>query len=798
VHATLLGGRVRHERPFHLDRVFHPVKTLLLVGLLSSGIGFAATSTQEAAGQPFPSRNSVPALTLTVPRLEHAPVLEEFISMQPEGPTAAGMVKLSGFRQRNPHDGKPASQRTEAYLGYDQKNLYVVFVCFDDPSKVRARMSRREDIFSDDNVEIMLDTFHDKRRAYAFQTNPLGVQWDAIWTEVPHADSTGNISNFDSSFDTVWSSRGKLTGQGYVVWMAIPFKSLRFSPDQHQSWGFILYRGILRENEDDFWPEISRRVEGRLGQAAAGEGLEGISPGRNMQFIPYGVLRSFHALDTRDPSLPTFDNRTAEFRGGLDSKFIIHDNLVLDVTANPDFSQIESDEPQITVNQRFEVFFPEKRPFFLENSDYFKTPIDLFFTRRIGDPQFGARLTGKIGPYSLGFLSSDDRGPGKSVPDSSPFAGDRSTFTIARVSRDIFKQSNVGVIYTDWELPGVDVFNRVGGLDSRLKFNQNWTGTFQGIVSSTQGFGGGDQAGPAYKADTTYDSAHLNYQGTYNDVSPGFLTQAGFVNRTDIRETRQIVNYRFRPKSGPLLSWGPDIFTDHVWAHDGTRLDTFYDPDVAIQLKGQTYINITPYIEFRERLRPSDFFTLSQNQDYHEHNSSVSVGTSYFPKVTAQGYYSWGNSINFVPPGNHAPVLARSDSAQLTLSFLPMTTLKIDNIYLFDRLRDRASGAAIFNNHILRSKWNWQFNRELSFRVIMQYTATLANPALTSLGTTKQFNADFLMTYLLHPGTALYVGYNSDLQNLSLDPVNGLRRTSRNYMNDSRQFFVKVSYLFRF
>jgi len=771
-----------------------------MVGVLCSGIGLAAgTPPQDAPnGQSIPLHSDIPTSTLTVPRLEHAPILEEFLSMQPEGDAASRMAKVTGFRQRNPHDGQPASQHTDAYLGYDQKNLYVVFVCFDDPKKVRARMSRREDIFSDDNVEIMLDTFHDKRRAYAFQTNPLGVQWDAIWTEVPHEDSTGNVSNFDSSFDTVWSSRGKLTSQGYVVWMAIPFKSLRFSPEHQQQWGFILYRGILRENEDDFWPEISRRVEGRLGQAAVENGLEGISPGRNMQFIPYGVLRSFHALDTRDPSLPTFDNRTAEFRGGLDSKFIIHDNLVLDVTANPDFSQIESDEPQITVNQRFEVFFPEKRPFFLENSDYFKTPIDLFFTRRIGDPQFGARLTGKIGPYSLGFLSSDDRGPGKSVPDNSPFAGDRSTFTVARVSRDLFGQSSIGAIYTDWELPGTNEFNRVGGVDSRLKFNPNWTGTFQAVVSSTQNFDGSYQAGPAYKADTTYDSTHLNFEGTYNDVSPGFTTAAGFVNRTDIREVRQTLNYRFRPKSGPLLSWGPDIFTDHVWAHDGTRLDTFYDPDIAIQLKGQTYINITPYTEFRERLRPVDFPTLTQDQDYHEHNSSVGMGTSYLPKINIQGYYSWGDSVNFVPPASQAPVLAKSDTSQLTLSFLPIKNLKIDNTYLFDRLRDRTSGAAIFNNHIVRSKWNWQYNRELSFRMIMQYTTTLANPSLTVLDTTKRFNADFLVTYMVHPGTAVYVGYNSDLQNLGLDPVNGLHRTGKSYMNDSRQFFVKISYLFRF
>jgi hypothetical protein len=738
-----------------------------------------------------------------IPRLSRAPVLEQFLDMRPEGEPASQMVKVTGFIQRNPHDGQPASQPTEAYLGYDEKNLYVVFVCFDEQGKVRARMSRREDIFSDDNVEIILDTFHDKRRGYAFQTNPVGVQWDAIWTEEAHEDSTGNIVNFDTSFDTVWDSRGKLTPQGYVVWMAIPFKSLRFSPQHDQAWGLILYRGILRENEDDFWPEISRRVEGRLGQAATAKGLEGISPGRNMQFIPYGVVRSFHALDTRDPLTPIFDNNTAELRGGLDAKFILHDNLVLDVTANPDFSQVESDEPQITVNQRFQVYFPEKRPFFIENSDYFKTPIDLVFTRNIGDPQFGARLTGKAGPYSLGFLASDDRGPGDSVPTYSPFAGDRASFAIARVNRDIFNQSTIGLIYTDWEWPGAKEFNRIGGIDTRLKFSPNWTGSFQLVASSTQNQDGSYHAGPASKADVSYTSTHLDYEGIYSDISPGFFTDTGFVNRVDIRDMKHTVNYRFRPKKGPLLSWGPTVYTDNVWAHDGTRLDTYYSPGLYMAFKGQSYLVIDPYVEFRERLRPSDYPALFENQDYHEHQSNISFGTSYLPKVTVQGYYQWGDGVNFVPPLNTPPVLQSEDLGNLLVSFLPAHRLKIDNTYLYERLRDRFTGESIFDNHILRSKWNWQFNQQLSLRLILQYTATLANPALTSLQTTKQLNTDFLITYLVHPGTAIYVGYNSDLQNydpsLAVDPTTlNIQRTRNGYINDSRQFFVKVSYLFRF
>jgi Domain of unknown function (DUF5916) len=752
---------------------------------------------------------------IVIPRLSRAPSLIDFLTMGPVGEVARQMTKVSGFVQRDPHDGAPVSQRTEAYLGYDDKNLYVVFVCFDEPGKVRAHEARREDVGDDDNVEVMLDTFHDRRRAYAFQINPLGVQWDAIWTEAPHEEVGGN---FDTSWDTLWYSQGKVTPEGYVAWMAIPFKSLRFPPVSEQSWGIILYRGIIRENENAFWPEVSQRFEGRLGQAATLTGLEGISPGRNVQLIPYGLLNSFRDLDTRDPNNPHFENRAIGGTFGLDSKIVLNDSFVLDLTANPDFSQVESDEPQVTVNQRFAVYFPEKRPFFIENADYFRTPIDLFFTRQIVNPSYGARLTGKVGPYSLGVLTADDRAPGLTVAPSDPLAGSRQYFTIARVSRDIFKQSSVGAIYTDEEYPATGGFNRIGGLDSRIKFTPSWTTTLQSVVSSTQIPGSPYQAGPASFVDTTYSGVHTSYEGTYKDISRRFTSLPGFVNRVDIRDFANTLDYRFRPLDGPLVSWGPSMHTDWVWAHDGTRLDLLTDPSLSLRFKGQSFVTLYPYTDFHEQLRPIDSSALSTNRDYHEHNTSVILGTSYLKWLVLQGYYLWGNGVNFVPPVAQGPMqcpgspsvvstlcppfLARSDNASLTASLRPVSALRVDNTYLFTRLRDKGSNAAIFDNHILRTKWNWQFTRELSVRMILQYTATLANSAFTSLPTAKQLNGDFLITYLIHPGTAIYVGYNSDFQNIDPAllpaPSGGLQRTRDRLINDGRLFFVKVSYLFRF
>lgn len=737
--------------------------------------------------------------------------------MKPEGPVAPVMARITHFIQREPRDGQPVTQPTEAYLGYDEKNLYVVFVCHDDPAKVRAHETRREDFDGDDDVEVMLDTFHDHRRAYAFQVNPKGVQWDAIWTEQAYADTGGN---FDTSFDTLWYSKGKVTAQGYVVWIAIPFRSLRFPSAQDQTWGVVLLREIIRDNEKAFWPYISINQEGRLGQAGTASGLSGISPGRNIQLIPYGLLNSFHTVDDRvpfpAPSQPQFaryQNRDIGGTVGLDGKVILNDSLVLDATANPDFSQVESDEPQVTVNQRYRVYFPEKRPFFIENSDYFHTPIDLFFTRNIVDPDAGIRLTGKTGPYSLGILASDDRAPGLTVDPTNSLFKSRSYFSVARVSRDIFKQSSIGAIYTDWEYPAAKSFNRIGGLDTRLKFSPKLTGTLQAVTSSSE-FGAFHSAGPAYKADLMYTSRHWFHEGTYNDVSPGFTTVPGFVNRVDLREYRNDTMYTFRPKRGPVVAWGPELTGHWTWDHTGLRLDTDYAPDLTVTLKRQTKIFLTPYEEYRERLRPGKDFASppgGPNVDFHEHASGINVTTSPFSQLTLAANYFWGDEINFVPGLNVPPYLAHFDQDGAAAIIHPFSQLKIDNIYLFTRLRTRDTNANIFNNHILRTKWNWQFTRELSLRVILQYNATLtqnspsvpANQFLyTYLPTTKNFNTDILVTYLLHPGTALYVGYNTNQQNLDpslqIDPVLGGVHHGDRLINDGRLFFVKVSYLFRF
>ena len=741
--------------------------------------------------------------TIQIPRIEAPPKLADFEGMRPDKKVADHMLKVTGFIAREPADGAQPTQDTDVYLAYDDRNLYAVFICWDkEPDKIRARMTRREDIFSDDSAEIMIDTFNDARRGYAFAANPLGIQWDALWTE----GSIGNglpadYSGFDSSFDTVWNSEGRLTSQGYILLMSIPFKSLRFPNTDKQEWRIILNRGIPRTNENLFWPRITNRIQGRFNQAATATGLD-IYRSRNIQLIPYGLLRGFRDIDQRDPTNPFFESRTLQPEVGLDAKFILHDSFVLDATVNPDFSQVESDQPQITVNQRFEVFFPEKRPFFLENSNYFTSPINMVFTRRIGHPEFGLRLTGKSGPWAVGVLATDDRAPGEALPPTDPHAGDRATFTIARVSRDIFNQSTIGATYTDREFGGG--YNRVGGVDTNLKLNQNWRLQGQAVTSSTVDVvAGTHSAGPGYKVDLERAGRQFNVQSMYIDYSPGFETQTGFVNRVDIREQTLNTSYYFRPEGKFLISYGPTLQQFNIWDHSGTALDYFFFPGFRFDMARSTYINFHPFAYDDVRLRPSDYSTLSRVTAYPQPFWGIEGGTSWLKQIDFTGFFVSGGGVNYDPALGQAPSIGHEDQGNFTLTFHAAGRLRIDNAYLLEHIRERDPRLTAVTNHIFRSKWNYQFTRELSARVILQYDAVLSNPDISSLSPTKNFNADFLITYLIHPGTAIYVGYNSDLENLNrnlaVDPVTGfILTTPHGYINDSRQFFVKASYLFRF
>ncbi len=748
--------------------------------------------------------NLLNASVVDIPYVRQPPVLGQFRSMTADG-TAPELAEVSGFIQQVPTDGAPATQKTSVFMGYDSKNLYFLWVCSDsEPGRIRAHMSRREQIYEDDYVEVTLDTFKDQRHAFVFASNPLGVQADGLWTE-------GN-TEADNTWDTLWHSRGELTPHGFLVWQSIPFRSLRFADSAVQGWGIVLRRHIARADEQVYWPRVSSRIAGRLNQEAMLRGLEKAERARNVQFIPYTTTRGYRSLDTRDAANPRFVTRRAEVQAGLDSKFVFQNSLVLDVAVNPDFSQVESDEPQNTVNQRFEVFFPEKRPFFMENSNYFSSgPLtQLVFTRRIADPQFGAKLTGKRGPWTLAMLAADDASPGEAVTDQDPLRGRKAYYGVVRMAHDIGTQSSVGALYTDREFAGQ--FNRVVGVDANIRLSSNWTSNLRSSVSATldQNRAGGSASWrTAHEAALTGNGRRFSYTAQYQDIAPGFQTEAGFLTRNDIRRIYQYFHFYFRPEGKHLVHWGPELSAERVYDHTGLAIGWKVTANLVFGLKRSSYFAPITGVQ-SDTLRPQDFSGLTENRTFSGGFAGFVFGSAPTRWLSLRTLLVRSDTMNLVVPSGQPPNKAVDTLITQALTIRPSERLQIDGSYLLDRVIHDRLGRAVFNNHIFRAKTNVQVNRELSFRVIGQYNGLLANQAYSALETTKNLNLDFLVTYLLHPGTAVYLGYNSNLQNLAPGLCNrapGLTqcdpstsrpvRTSGPFINDGRIFFVKISYLFR-
>lgn len=717
-----------------------------------------------------------------IPKVSRAPRLEDFLNGRPR----EAEVVISDFRQRTPGDGTPISQATTAYLSHNTANLYVVFVCKDEPGKVRAQMSKREDTSDDDSVGIYLDSFHDRQHAYYFSSNPFGIQSDGL---IADGDKSPDLT-----FDTLWQSQGRLTPDGFVVWMAIPFKSLRFSHDQDQTWGVALTRTMLRTGETAFWPYVTNRKASFLDQFADLEGLDPASPSHNVQLIPYVT-----GAGARIPNANANSYRTErDFRGGLDSKFVIRDALTLDVTVNPDFSQVESDDPQVTVNKRYRVYFPEKRPFFIEDAGYFSTPINLFFTRQIVDPEFGTRLTGRIGRWSIGALATDDRAPGKVLDSTDPEFGDHAITGAARVQRDFASQSQFGVMFTDRTFGANS--NQVASFDTRIKLSPTWFLSGQIVRTFDRE---PDTSGPSaqlhgqgYSASLSHNDRHVSYTASYLDLSPNFSSQLGFIPRVDIRQGQNYLGYFWRPEGKAILDYGLSETVSSIWNHQGELQDLNSYLQFQMDFTRRTGLTISRYDAYERYL----------GQGFQYGYTGASFYANWLKWLYLSGSYSQGAGVNYSPAAGVNPFLGTSQNGSFDLKLRLASRFRIEESYYYSRLGTRGgfepSGErpAVFNDHLARTKVNYQFTRAWSLRGILDYSALLSNSSLFGQQTTKHLTGDVLLTYLINPGTALYLGYNNSYENLMADPnapPSLLRFGAPNYLT-GRQIFVKLTYRLRF
>lgn len=749
--------------------------------LLFSAVVLPASSQLIQPPTKKPAIPLVQVRAVRIPRVSRPPRIEDFLGGVPR----EAETKISDFRQHDPADGVPVSKATTAYLSYDAKNLYVVFVCEDDPDKIRAHMSKRDEIDDDDQVRIYLDTFMDRQHAYIFGTNPLGIQLDGSVLE-------GHDADF--KFDTLWYSKGRLTEKGYVVWMAIPFSSVRFRNASPQTWGIALSRSIVRKDETAYWPYVSRQIDGLLQQMGTLDGMENVSTGHNIQIIPYATLTQLTQPDS------TYANNQSHAQGrvGFDSKVVFHNSLTLDTTVNPDLSQVESDDPQVTVNQRYEVFFPEKRPFFNENANYFQTPINLFYSRRIQDPEFGARLTGQLGQWTLGALATDDRAPGEGLQAGDPGYGDRATIGVFRLQRKITDNLWLGGLMTS-DTFGADS-NRVFSFDTFARLNRNWSFSGQAARSYSYDPTDGNLDDGAYSAELADNGEHFSYLSKFSQLGADFRTAVGFVPRLDVRSMEHYAAYYWRPENSKILSFGPSFSTTVDWDTKNQLQDWSTYADFKVDFARATGVTVSRF----------DSNELYEGLWFRHGTTGIAAYSNRLGWLSTYASYNLGTSINYTPAVGVLPFLGSSSDAGFGFTLHPKPRLTIDESYYFVNLRTLANDSpvpqlgptahSVYDNHLMRTKVNYQFSRALSVRAILDYDALLTNSQLLSDDPYKNITPDILVTYQLNPGTALFCGYTSNYENINHGPFApyNLARFGPPDTLTGRQFFVKISYLFHF
>ena len=833
------------------------VRALVLATALLSATaaaGQAATGAVPAHAETSAAKSS-PALPpekirpVPVTRFEQAPVVDGKLD-EDVWRTAA---VLKDFYQINPGDNVAPSYPTETLLGYDSRTLYIGFRCADDPTKVRATLAKRDAVpGTEDTVRILLDTFNDKRRAYVLVFNPLGVQQDGVRTEG---------SGDDFSVDVVMESKGVITADGYTVEVAVPLKSIRYTAGEGRMWGVHVFRTIQRLNgEQDSWMPISRSDVSTLGQAGHITGLENLSTERTLEVIPsLTVSETGGRVKSVPPSVleaapgivdgGRFVNGPAELDPGLTVRFGLTPTVTLDFAANPDFAQVEADQLVVTTNQRFPIFFAEKRPFFLEGVEIFQTPLTALHTRAIVDPDYAAKLTGKVGRDSFGLLVASDNGPGNFIgddrlkPKNFHYLDRNARAAVFRYKRDVGRDSNVGLIATSYDFKGredsptgfdigtndpcgaqksLERGNRLGAVDGHLRVDKITTFDFQvAATNSRRCFfdheAGRDifRAGRGLAYTAVYDVTGRNSgwvigaEGRTRD----YRADLGFTQRTDNNYDWAGFRYSTDPKpKGWLVNWKV-ISSSHVEYDFRGRLQ-YWDADLTAYwfLRRNTNFWLA-YRRGGERLYEGEFGALrgpgragafsgpgerSANRNHFIAFFSMKPGKKYggqFKAAYRTGTFDldFGGGPRFprVSPAAHADPDAPLDPGAGNL-------LDLSGYAYYQPTDAMRVTLDYLKNRLVRDDTRLvAFDDDIySVRATYQFTRFVAARArvdYTSLQ--SRARAQFLFAWTPNPGTAFYAGYNDDVNRNGYSPTSGLYEPG--FRRNGRTFFVKMSYLFR-
>lgn len=698
------------------------------------------------------------------------------------------VASITDFIQESPLDGAPATERTEVRVAYDDENLYLAFhVHYTDRGVMRANRVDRDQANEDDLITVYIDTFLDQQQAFVFDVNGYGVQGDGIINTSGGGRGGGRgrrgggggatgsaIPVPDRSWDALFETGARIVEDGYTAEIAIPFKSLRYpqlDADTPHQWGLQIARAIRgKDQEADVWSPMSRDESGFMTQMGVLQGMTGLSTSRNLEFLPTFTGIQFGSLNRASGAFPEDFNG----EGGLDVKYGITSNLTVNFTFNPDFSQIESDRAQIDVNQRFPLFYPELRPFFLEGQDIFRlsSPVQWVNTRTIVDPRFGAKLTGKVGNLAIGLLAADDEAPGNVADHSDPKFGQTAKVLISRVRYDLYAQSYMGGLVTERRF--MDGYSRASGIDGQFRIGQSARFNYMAFQTQNRDLDGRETSGPSWGLFLQRNGRNLSINSFAGSNHPDAVTDVGFLRRNNTQDFWNTASYRWWPESW-IINWGPRVRYqrgyNYNWILEDELINTGLDFSFAR--------NITAGVGFEralERFGGIDFWK-------SRYTANANVATSR--RISIGSNLSWGDQVYFAAN----PFLGQGVEAGVNIFFRPVARLQSQINVDSSRLRDiRDGGLEIFDIKLFRALTTYQFTERLLLRNITEF-----NTFADTVG------VNFLATYRINAGTVFFVGYDDRYQQFDqFEQMGDELLLRRDLQRTNRAIFTKLQYLFRF
>jgi len=697
----------------------------------------------------------------------------------------AGAARSDYFHERYPGDMTKPPVNTEVMVTYDEDNLFVAFNCYDDPTTIRATMSQRDRFGSDDHVCLMIDTYGDAAWAYELEVNPYGIQRDMLWSSVFFQDDIG--------FDLIWESAAQITSTGYQVEMAVPFASMRFPNKELQEWRVDFMRERPRETNNRYcWAARDRNERCSVCQWGTLKGMTGVRPGKGFELMPtYVASQSGTLADGNDPD-SKFDNSDFDGEISLGAKYAVSSDISIEGAYNPDFSQIEADADQIDVNTTIALYYPERRPFFQEGSDIFITLFNSFYTRTINDPEFAIKAIGRLSKTRFAVVSAQDENSPYMIPldeGSILLNTDKSNINVLRGIYSVGASSHLGLLFTDRRFED-NGSGTIAALDYNIGLTRNYSIDGQYILSHTRepdapkltedygdlkfdygnhtaALDGETYYGTAFISRLLRSGRHWNFTLDYNQTSPTYRTQTGYDPWNDYRIVTFFSNLTFYPEGRFLQEYSPRIYAFKRWFFDGRMKWEGVNLAANFELaKAQTHIDIMYHLA-NEVWYGTRFYNLR--------SINFELGGRFCDQIGYEIHYGYGSRVYL-----NDLIEGRETTVQGYLNLKPIDRLIIQPTIIYSLNRNPDTDERFYEGYISRTRFELQANRQLSFRLVLQYNDFH-----------ERWDIDPLMTYRLSPFSVFYFGSTYDYDNFDLPDEN------RRWKLSSRQLFMKLQYLFR-